>query len=73
MQDQVRITVIATGLQDERGAAVLHGLLAQGPVRLHRAQRPGAVQQPASSFSTTTSNGRFADEDYIPDFLKRQR
>ncbi len=36
MGDQVRITVIATGLQDEFRAAVLHGLLAQGPVRLHR-------------------------------------
>ena len=25
------------------------------------------------TFSTSPSSGRFADEDYIPDFLKRQR
>ncbi|MCI8468233.1 MAG: cell division protein FtsZ, partial [Eggerthellaceae bacterium] len=33
-----------------------------------------APSQPAPvTFSTSSSNGRFADEDYIPDFLKRQR
>ncbi|MFR7651116.1 MAG: cell division protein FtsZ, partial [Eggerthella lenta] len=28
---------------------------------------------PPVTFSTTSRDGRFADEDYIPDFLKRQR
>ena len=36
---------------------------------------PSIPQQsmPPVSFSTSSNNGRFADEDYIPDFLKRQR
>ena len=32
-----------------------------------------STQSAPVTFSTTPSAGRFADEDYIPDFLKRQR
>ncbi len=36
----------------------------------------GSMPQPApapTTYGSSTSNSRFADEDYIPDFLKRQR
>ena len=83
MGDTVRITVIATGFknpadqqssldfsrkdlfasttQDSAASASLASSYAPAP-----APAPRTVQSQGAS-------GRFADEDYIPDFLKRQR
>ena len=71
MQDQVRITVIATGFKMN---AAQQSSMDFSRKDLFASTEPSvpAPSQPVS-FSTTTSNGRFADEDYIPDFLKRQR
>jgi len=70
--DQVRITVIATGFKPQKDE----------PRDLFSASVPTPSSQPAPSqysapqYSAPTSYGssstnRFADEDYIPDFLKR--
>ena len=75
MKDAVRITVIATGFKagasqssmDFSGRPAKQDLFAS-------TEQPAPIVQPASvTFSTTSNSGRFADEDYIPDFLKRQR
>ena len=72
VQDQVRITVIATGFKvgssqqssmDFSRKDLFASTMAPDPM-------PSA---PPVTFSTTSRDGRFADEDYIPDFLKRQR
>ena len=75
MGDQVRITVIATGFK--------MGSAQQSSMDFSRKDLfasteapsvPAAVSQPVTFSSTiNNNNGRFADEDYIPDFLKRQR
>ena len=64
--DQVRITVIATGFKPQKDE----------PRDLFSA--PSQVQQPPQpqysappTYGTSSSSNRFADEDYIPDFLKR--
>ena len=71
MQDQVRITVIATGFKMNAAQQSSMDFSRKDLFASTEASVP-APSQPVS-FSTTTSNGRFADEDYIPDFLKRQR
>ena len=65
--DQVRITVIATGFKPQKDE----------PRDLFSA--PSQVQQPPQpqysappTYGTSSSSNRFADEDYIPDFLKRR-
>ena len=72
MGDSVRITVIATGFKvnapqqsamDFNRKDLFASTTAPDPM-------PSA---PPVTFSTTSRDGRFADEDYIPDFLKRQR
>lgn len=74
MGDQVRITVIATGF---KAAAPQQSSMDFSPRKDLFASTESSVasSQPAPStpFSTTSNSGRFADEDYIPDFLKRQR
>ena len=76
MGDQVRITVIATGFKPEssssRGGLLRDDLFApatDAPSSASPAQAYSSGYQPAPS---GTVPGRFADEDYIPDFLKRQ-
>ena len=80
MGDAVRITVIATGFKGERKGAA--------PIDFARNDLFASTTQDAANASTTAmkpsfgANGaaarpgagtRLADEDYIPDFLKRQR
>ena len=74
MGDSVRITVIATGFKVNAPPAVRHGLhiarTCSPPRPLpSRHRRPSRPRIPP----LTSTPGRFADEDYIPDFLKRQR
>ena len=72
LRDAVRITVIATGFKV--GAA-------QSSMDFSRKDlfapteppAPQPAQQAPVTFSAPAPANRFADEDYIPDFLKRQR
>jgi cell division protein FtsZ len=81
MGDAVRITVIATGFRS--------GSSRQAPLDFASQRKDLFASTAATSVagasiaspsvgntsysSTSANNGRFADEDYIPDFLKRQR
>ena len=70
LDDQVRITVIATGFKADQGQSSIgyhNDLFASTAAPKEPAP---AVQQ--SAYNAPTGS-RFADEDYIPDFLKRQR
>ncbi|MBQ9021307.1 MAG: cell division protein FtsZ [Eggerthellaceae bacterium] len=73
MGDQVRVTVIATGFKPEAqqsAPALRDDLFASTSDATPPASQPySASFQPAAS---AAAPGRFADEDYIPDFLKRQ-
>lgn len=74
MGDQVRITVIATGFKVAGPQQSSMDFSARKDLFASTEQQPSNVQpSPSVSFSTTPNSGRFADEDYIPDFLKRQR
>lgn len=77
MKDAVRITVIATGFKANNAQSSFDfsprkDLFASTsePVSVSTASASSSV-----SYSSTTSSAsqRFSDEDYIPDFLKRQR
>ena len=71
MGDQVRITVIATGFKMN---APQQSSLDFSRKDLFASTDPTPAPSSAPvTFSTTPSAGRFADEDYIPDFLRRQR
>ena len=71
MGDQVRITVIATGFKMN---APQQSSLDFSRKDLFASTDPAPAPSSAPvTFSTTPSAGRFADEDYIPDFLRRQR
>ena len=64
--DQVRITVIATGFKPQKDEP---RDLFSAPSQV---QQPPQPQYSAPNYTATTSSAnRFADEDYIPDFLKR--
>lgn len=69
MQDKVRITVIATGFKA--------GNASQSSMDFSTKDLFASTSEPAapaaSAYSSSASSNRFADEDYIPDFLKRQR
>ncbi|MBE6470599.1 MAG: cell division protein FtsZ [Coriobacteriaceae bacterium] len=66
--DQVRITVIATGFKPQKDD---RADLFSTPATTQN-QQPSPVQYSAPNYTATTSSAnRFADEDYIPDFLKR--
>lgn len=72
LEDQVRITVIATGFKMEAAQAAMNyqrDLFASTA----NAVAEAAPAQPAYSSPSGNGNGRFSDDDYIPDFLKRQR
>lgn len=84
MKDAVRITVIATGFKQ---APMQSGLNFSRPsmsdmfASTAEPAYPAPVgaaapapQQPAepAAYTANANQGRFADEDYIPDFLKRQ-
>ena len=75
MGDQVRITVIATGFKAQAPRQSSMDFASKD--LFASTEQPAAAttvaSTPSVSFSTTSGNGRFADEDYIPDFLKRQR
>ena len=70
MGDQVRITVIATGFKMNTAQ---QSSLDFSRKDLFASTDTPSTQSAPVTFSTTPSAGRFADEDYIPDFLKRQR
>lgn len=75
MADAVRITVIATGFKMNASQPAMDFSGRSAKQDLFASTEPAApvVSNPPVTFSTTSSQGRFADEDYIPDFLKRQR
>ena len=76
LKDSVRITVIATGFKNKGAQSAMDFSSARKDL-FASTDAPAASQAPALAapvtFSTTINNGRFADEDYIPDFLKRGR
>lgn len=68
LEDEVRITVIATGFKNQPSQA-------RDFVR-KEAYAPAVQSTPEPSrsyYQGGSSDGRFADEDYIPEFLRRQR
>ena len=77
LEDEVRITVIATGFKavaapssmDFSRKDVFASTTQSAP---ESAPRP-SYQQSTYQQQTSPQDSRFADEDYIPDFLKRQR
>lgn len=74
MGDEIRITVIATGFK--MNPAPQQAAMDFGARNYYQqsAPEPVAPAQPMNSYaSLTTTPGRFDDEDYIPDFLKRSR
>lgn len=82
MKDAVRITVIATGFKANNAAAQSSFDFSPRKDLFASTAEPAApvstvsTSSSATYSSTTTtasSSQRFSDEDYIPDFLKRQR
>ena len=73
MQDQVRITVIATGFKMGTQQQSAMDFSPRKDLFASTTSMDSTPSAPPVTFSTSSSNGRFADEDYIPDFLKRQR
>lgn len=74
MGDEIRITVIATGFK--MNPAPQQAAMDFGGRNYYQQSAPEPVSpaQPMNSYaSLTTTPGRFDDEDYIPDFLKRSR
>lgn len=74
MGDEIRITVIATGFK--MNPAPQQAAMDFGRRDYYPQSNPEPVvpAQPMNSYaSLTTTPGRFDDEDYIPDFLKRSR
>ena len=74
MGDEIRITVIATGFK--MNPAPQQAAMDFGGRNYYQQSTPEPVSpvQPMNSYaSLTTTPGRFDDEDYIPDFLKRSR
>ncbi|MEF9925849.1 MAG: cell division protein FtsZ [Raoultibacter sp.] len=73
LQDEVRITVIATGFKQVAAQASMD--FSRKDMFASTASAPASAPEPMRSAYQQQSapDGRFADEDYIPDFLKRQR
>ena len=68
--DQVRITVIATGFKPQKDER--NDLFSAVPAQQPAPQQYAAPQYSApATYGSGNSGNRFADEDYIPDFLKR--
>ncbi|MEG0070862.1 MAG: cell division protein FtsZ [Raoultibacter sp.] len=79
LEDEIRITVIATGFKSvpaqSPGDYSRKDMFAStAPAVLSNKTEPArpSYQQPSYQ-QPSSQDGRFADEDYIPDFLKRQR
>lgn len=78
MGDTIRITVIATGFKAAESQSAIDfarkDLFASTSQESAASASVSAYSTPASQRGTqATGASRFADEDYIPDFLKRQR
>lgn len=75
MGDTIRITVIATGFKANNNQAAMDfsrkDNMFAPTTNSYTAIQHNAPQQSVPLYSTATEP-RFADEDYIPDFLKRQ-
>ena len=69
MGDQVRITVIATGFKPQKDEG--RDLFASVAAAPSPQQAQSQYSAPPTYGTSSSSNNRFADEDYIPDFLKR--
>ena len=72
MGDAVRITVIATGFKMSPAQSSMDFSRKDLFASTEPASQSVAASAPVT-FTTSSSGSRFADEDYIPDFLKRQR
>ncbi|MEG0026823.1 MAG: cell division protein FtsZ [Raoultibacter sp.] len=77
LEDEVRITVIATGFKAVAAPSSLDFsrkdmFASTAQSAPESAPRP-SYQQSTYQQQTSPQDSRFADEDYIPDFLKRQR
>lgn len=83
LTDEVRITVIATGFKMDQAQQAMNYQRGDLFASTSAPAKSSVATAPASGSAAYTSNyspapsntapGRFADEDYIPDFLKRQR
>ena len=73
MGDSVRITVIATGFKMNAPQQSAMDFNRKDLFASTAAPEPAPAPQPSTYSTLTSTPGRFADEDYIPDFLKRQR
>lgn len=75
MGDTIRITVIATGFKANNNQAAMDfsrkDNMFAPTTNSYTASQHNVPQQSVPLYSTATEP-RFADEDYIPDFLKRQ-
>ncbi|MEG0071843.1 MAG: cell division protein FtsZ [Raoultibacter sp.] len=73
LKDEVRITVIATGFKQVAAQSAMD--FSRKDMFASTASAPTTQPEPMRSAYQQQSapEGRFADEDYIPDFLKRQR
>lgn len=75
MQDAVRITVIATGFKQQASQSAMDFSARPAMQEMFTAPEPPAAE-PRMTYSATsnyTSSGNnFVDENYIPDFLRRQ-
>lgn len=72
--DEVRITVIATGFKHGASQSSMDFSPRKDLFASTTPSAPEISSQSAAPVNFSNSpNGRFADEDYIPDFLKRQR
>ena len=73
MGDSVRITVIATGFKVNAPQQSAMDFNRKDLFASTASPEPAPAPQPSTYSTLTSTPGRFADEDYIPDFLKRQR
>ena len=71
LDDQVRITVIATGFKPVEKRNDLFSAPAMQAQQAPQQRYAPAPAYSAPSYGNADSGNRFADEDYIPDFLKR--
>ena len=72
MGDAVRITVIATGFKMTQPRTSGLDSIGHGGLFQSEPVQPATIT-PSSRPDMTKTTGRFDDEDYIPDFLKRQQ
>ena len=73
LDDEIRVTVIATGFKVNAPQQSAMDFNRKDLFASTAAPEPAPAPQPSTYSTLTSTPGRFADEDYIPDFLKRQR